>query len=255
MLIKFKKILKVLLPNFVLKIYTNSLLSIKRKKFSKMTTKEVFKEVYEKKLWSPEGEKKKFKFYSGTGSHHKDFSEKYVKEVSKFLMTFKNKPDVVDLGCGDFFIGSQLRKFCNKYVAIDIFDDLIDHNKKIYNDLNVEFKVSDITIDQLPSSEVCFIKDVLQHLSNDLIKKFLRLIDKKYKYLIITEHLPETTEFKANLDVPTSAFIRLDKNSGVVLTEEPFNLQIIRQFDLCNITSKTIKKFQGVRNTKVLQLK
>ena len=78
--------------------------------------------------------KKKFKFYSGTGSHHKDFSEKYIKEVSKFLMTFKNKPDVVDLGCGDFFIGSQLRKFCNKYVAIDIFDGLIDHNKKIYND-------------------------------------------------------------------------------------------------------------------------
>ena len=254
MLIKFKKILKVLLPNFVLKIYTNSLLSIKRKKFSKMTTKEVFKEVYEKKLWSPEGEKKKFKFYSGTGSHHKDFSEKYVKEVSKFLMTFKNKPDVVDLGCGDFFIGSQLRKFCNKYVAIDIFDGLIDHNKKIYNDLNVEFKVSDITIDQLPSSEICFIKDVLQHLSNDLIKKFIKLIDKKYKYLIITEHLPETKEFKANLDAPTSAFIRLDKNSGVVLTEEPFNLQIIKEFDLCNITSKTIKEFQGVRNTKVLQL-
>ena len=59
MLIKFKRILKVLLPNFVLKIYTNFLLNIKRNKFSKMTTKEVFKEIYEKKLWSPETEKKK----------------------------------------------------------------------------------------------------------------------------------------------------------------------------------------------------
>ena len=34
MLIKFKRILKVLLPNFVLKIYTNFLLNIKRNKFS-----------------------------------------------------------------------------------------------------------------------------------------------------------------------------------------------------------------------------
>jgi len=250
-----KKILKLVLPNFFLKIYKNLSLKIERNKFSKMTTKKVFKKIYEKKLWSPEVEKKKFKFYSGSGSNNKDFSEKYINEVSKFLITFENKPDVVDLGCGDFIIGSKLRKFCNKYVAIDIFDDLIDYNKKIYNDLNVEFKVRDITEDELPSGEICFVKDVLQHLSNDLIKKFIKLIDKKYKYLIITEHLPETKKFKANLDVPTSAFIRLDKNSGVVLTEDPFNLQILREFDLCNITPKTVKNFQGIINTKVLQLR
>jgi len=249
-----KGILKKVIPNFVLKIYSNFLTNVNRKKFLKMTTREVFKEIYQKKLWSPESEKKDFKFYSGAGTHHKDFSDKYIQEVSKFLTSFEKKPDVVDLGCGDFVIGSRLRKFCNKYVAIDIFDELIDHNKKKYKDLDVEFKVLDITIDQLPSSDICLVKDVLQHLSNNLIRKFIKLIDKKYKYLIITEHLPKK-EFKPNIDVPTSAFIRLDKNSGVVLTEDPFNLQTIRQYDLCNVTSKTINNFEGIVNTKVLQLK
>ena len=57
-----KKILKLVLPNFFLKIYKNLSLKIKRNKFSKMTTKEVFKEIYEKKLWSPEVEKKNLSF-------------------------------------------------------------------------------------------------------------------------------------------------------------------------------------------------
>ena len=47
-----------------------------------------------------------------------------------FLLSLPKKPDVVDLGCGDFVIGSKLRKFCNKYIAVDIVDELINFNKK-----------------------------------------------------------------------------------------------------------------------------
>jgi len=251
-----KKIIKILIPNFILKIYSNFTLNRNRNKFSKMSTKQVFKEIYEKQLWSSDQAKKKFKYYSGIGSHHKDFSDIYIKEVSEFLVSLKQKPNIVDLGCGDFEIGSRIRKLCNNYVGVDIFDDLINYNKIKFKHLNVDFRVLDITSDQLPEGDICFLRYVLQHLSNDLIKKFIKLIDKKYKYLIITEHLPDKS-FEANIDVPTSSFIRLDKNSGVVLTEDPFNLPIIKEFELCNITTETItiKNYDGVANTKVLQLR
>ena len=249
-----KKIIKILTPNFILKIYSNFILKIKKNKFSKMSTKQVFKEIYEKQLWSPDLEKKKFKYYSGSGSHHKDFSYIYVKKVSEFLASFKQKPNIVDLGCGDFEIGSQIRKFCNNYVGVDIVDDLIDYNKIKFKHLNVDFRTLDMTSDQLPEGDICFLRYVLQHLSNDLIKKLIKLINKKYKYLIITEHLPNDS-FVANIEMPTSAFIRLDKNSGVVLTKDPFYLPILKEFDLCNLTSENNKNFEGVANTKVLQLK
>ena len=54
----------MLTPNFILKIYSNFILKRNRNKFSKMSTKQVFKEIYEKQLWSPDLEKKKFKYYS-----------------------------------------------------------------------------------------------------------------------------------------------------------------------------------------------
>ena len=51
-------------------------------------------------------------------------------------MSFNNKQNVVDLGCGDFSIGSQIRKNCNDFIAIDIFDELIEANKKKFKDMS-----------------------------------------------------------------------------------------------------------------------
>ena len=98
---------------------------------------------------------------------------------------------MVDLGCGDFTIGSQLRKYCKKYVAVDVFDEIIINNKIKFSNLEVDFRVLDITSDELPDGDICFLRQVLQHLSNDNIKKFLSLMSGKYKYLILTEHIPE----------------------------------------------------------------
>ena len=50
-------------------------------------------------------------------------------------------------------------------------------------------------------------------------------------------------------------FIRLDKNSGIDLTKKPFNLDVVSEKILCDIKSNENYKFNGVMNTKVLQLK
>ncbi len=156
-----KKLIKKFLPNFILKYRERYILYNARKKFSNMDLKDVFKEIYLKKMWCPENEKFNFKFYSGSGSHYPEFVLKYLKETSSFLRSLNKKPHVVDLGCGDFVIGSQLREFCNQYIAVDIFDELIDFNKQKYRDLNVDFRVLDITRDELPKAALCALSPVI----------------------------------------------------------------------------------------------
>ena len=219
-----------------------------------MEIKDVFKEIYLNKLWDPDAEKSNFKFYSGPGSYYPEFVTKYIESTRIFLLSLPRKPDVVDLGCGDFVIGSQLRKLCNNYIAADIFDELINFNKKKYNDLNVDFRVLDITRDELPVAEVCFVRTVLQHLSNDSIKNFVKLIKNKYKYLILTEHYPATKNFIANIDKSNGPDIRLYDNSAVVLTAPPFNLKVVQDLDICETSSNSIEGFKGVLKTKLLQL-
>jgi len=170
-----KEFLKKIIPSKILNIYY----SIKiRKKFKSKKVKEIFKEIYFQQLWRPEDERKNFEYYSGIGSYDKELVNEYVDSVKNFLLTFKNKPDVVDLGCGDFNVGLKLRKYCRNYIASDIVNELIDHNKKKFKQYDVDFRVLDITKNDLPEAEICFLRQVLQHLSNNSILSFIRLLKK-----------------------------------------------------------------------------
>ena len=97
----------------------------------------------------------------------------FLLQVNVILKKFSSKPNVVDLGCGDFAVGSMLRKDCNNYIAVDILDKLINKNKKIYKNLNVDFRTLDFTKDNLPEGDICFVRQVLQHLSNTIIIKIV----------------------------------------------------------------------------------
>ena len=101
-----KKVIKFFLPKFIIKIRENFLINKKLKKFSEMEIKEIFSDIYLSKYWTPEIEKKDFKFYSGIGSHYNEFTNLYIEKIKDFIQTLPQKPNVVDLGCGDFKIGS-----------------------------------------------------------------------------------------------------------------------------------------------------
>tara|TARA_B100001123_G_C15337708_1_gene1033503 strand:+ start:3575 stop:4327 length:753 start_codon:yes stop_codon:yes gene_type:complete len=246
-----EKIIKKFIPNIFLKYRDKNNIKKIRAKFSKMEKNQIFKEIYLQKLWSPESIKSDYKFYSGIGSYLPELVDSYISEVGKFLLSLPKKPNVVDLGCGDFVIGSKLRQFCNNYIAVDIFDELINYNQEKYKDLNVDFRVLDITYDQLPPGDVCFVRQVLQHLSNESILNFLKIIENKYKYLVVTEHFPSSKNFVANLDKPNGPDVRLYDQSAVILTEPPFNLKVIKDINICETYSDSI---EGMIKTKLLQL-
>jgi hypothetical protein len=197
---------------------------INNEKYKRLSTQQVFTKIYEEAVWGrPTGEGQKY--FSGGGSHDSLVANSYIEALAHELGAFEEKPDMVDLGCGDFAIGARLRPLCARYVACDIVEPLIQFNRDRFKEMNVEFKVLDITKDDLPDADLVCIRQVFQHLSNEQIANALKKIVGKYKILIITEHLPLTDPFVPNLDKPTGPDVRKEFNSGIVLTSAPFHLQ------------------------------
>ena len=250
-----KNFIKFILPKFIFNILKLYYLRISEnyelKKFKELDSKKIFKKIYENKLWTPEEEKNNFKYYSGLGSHKDEYVKEYINKTKLFLDSLQNKPTVVELGCGDFEVSSNLINHTDNFLACDIYEDLINYNKKKYKDLKVDFQVLDMTKDELPVADICIVRCVLQHLSNDLISQFVNKIKNKFKYLLITEHYPSKKNFTPNIDIVTGPKIRLTKDSGVDLASNPFNLIFKNQVNICKIYSKLMS---GYLNTQLYKL-
>lgn len=208
-------------------------------------TKDVMEQVYAMKLWGSNGTP----FYSGVGSHHNELVTPYIETLKLFIKTYKTEPVVCDLGCGDFNIGKELVKHTKKYIAVDIVTNLIKYNKKKFEYTNLEFQCLNITTDNLPFGDCAILRQVLQHLSNSEIKQIVKKLY-KYKYLIVTEHLPEY-DFFPNQDIISGQGIRLKKDSGVDLLAPPFNLKVKSNKCLLRLKSKA---FEGVIVTHLYKL-
>lgn len=241
-----KKLLRYLLPSALFKHYH---LHKSLRAFWGLSTKEVFNKIYQEGAWGDSQDEGQ-RFFSGPGSHDVQVVSAYVDAVSRFLSEFQQKPTVVDLGCGDFNIGSKLRQFCEDYVACDIVEDLIDFNKRKFESLDVNFRVLDITSEPLPKGDVVFIRQVLQHLSNKQILRVIPKIQENFNFIVLTEHLPAEQNFKPNKDKPAGPNIRTEVDSGIVITQAPFNLSYVMQKELCRVHNQ-----DGVIVTTVYQLR
>jgi len=186
-------------------------------------TKDAMNQIYELNLWGGGN----LDFYSGTGSHDSEIVYPYLEVVITFLKSHNNKLTVCDLGCGDFNVGKELVPYAEKYMAIDIVENLIERNKKLYQGANLEFQCLDIAKDDLPVADCIILRQVLQHLSN---KEILSVVSKLkgYKYIVLTEHLP-LGDFIPNKDIISGQGIRLKQNSGVNVLKAPFNLKVKKE--------------------------
>jgi SAM-dependent methyltransferase len=192
-----------------------------------LSVKEAFTLIYSEQWWgrAPEGGDN---FFSGGGSHNPLIVDGYIAAVSNWISTLGGKPDVVDLGCGDFAVGAKLRHLCGNYTACDVVEPLIVRNREIYKDLNVDFRVVDLTADKFPEGRVAFLRQVLQHLPNSAIFAILPKLQEKYEYLVLTDQTRSLVELKENTDMPAGPGWR-----EVVLTVEPFNLRALETTVLC----------------------
>lgn len=204
------------------------------KRYENQSVEQIFTAIYSNRAWGAPADQTQ-PFYSGSGSHSEGIVTRYVEAVQGFLATLPARRDVVDLGCGDFNIGSRIRPYCGRYVACDVVRALVAHNREVYRELDVDFRELDMTAEELPAGEVVFIRQVLQHLSNSKIAAVLDKVRRTYRYLVLTEHLPAASGFTPNLDKPTGHQIRMMFGSGVVLTAAPFNLAPVVEQVLCEV--------------------
>ena len=194
------------------------------KRWENKSNQEIFEEIYRDKIWGKSPNSADV-FFSGGGSHGADVVSSYVKSVKKFLSSLKNKPVIVDIGCGDFNIGKNFLTMAKKYVGCDVVPSLIDFNKKTHRHKNLSFIHLDAVRDELPKGEVVIIRQVLQHLSNAQVQSVLKKIILNYDYLILTEHLPKKENFVANVDIPVGHLIRANVNSGLDIEKPPLNFK------------------------------
>lgn len=199
-------------------------------------TKAAMEQVYAMNLWGNNNTA----FFSGTGSHDPNVVNPYINAVTTFLRAFKIPLVVCDLGCGDFNIGKQLVQHAKKYVAIDIVQPLITHNKKLFKANNLEFKCLDIAVHNLPVGDCAILRQVLQHLSNTEIQSILKKLT-AFKYIIITEHLP-AGQFTPNANIISGQGTRLKKQSGLNVLVAPFNFKVKTKKQLLSVSLNSGKE-------------
>ena len=216
-----KSLIRKLIPHFLLECLRRFKRSKRQNKNRNKSIEEVFTDIYETNKWG--GSKKQF--CSGTGSTDLKVVSEYITMVTKkaYSEGFLGL-NFVDLGCGDFRIGQQLLPLCSSYIGIDIVKSLISSNQERYGNHKTIFKHLNIVDDELPDGDVCFVRQVLQHLSNKQIINVLKKL-KKYTWVFITEHYPTDNDaIKPNIDKVHGADIRLYENSAVYLLKPPFEL-------------------------------
>ena len=216
-----KSLVLKLIPQSLIERYNRlKLLRVQRKNRNK-TAEEVFSEIYEKNKWGGS----KDEFCSGSGSDDEQLVSAYISMISEkaSIEGFKGLT-FVDLGCGDFRVGKQLLPLCSSYIGVDIVKPLIHRNQEKFGNATTHFMYLEIVEDELPDGDVCFVRQVLQHLSNQQIISVLKKL-KKYKWVFITEHYPTDNDaIKPNIGMVHSADVRVYNNSGVYLSEPPFEL-------------------------------
>lgn len=204
---------------------------------SRQSPRAVFSRIYKQAQWGTVGGER---YSSGWGSHDPSVLGPYIAAVNSFLQaTFPELPDVVDLGCGDFNVGARIRPACRRYIACDVVPELIEHNRDRFAALDVDFRCIDMVSESWPEGQIVFIRQVLQHLSNDQIQRIIPKLA-SFDYVLITEHLPLCEGFTPNIDKGPGVGVRASRiePSAVVLTEPPFSLQPVSQRLICAVSTK-----------------
>jgi SAM-dependent methyltransferase len=141
-------------------------------------------------------------------------TREYRVYVEDFMKKHSVK-SVVDAGCGDWSFSSAMDWGDASYLGVDVASDVIAAVRNKHEKDRIKFQVGDIT-DELPAAELLISKDVLQHLSNELVHKFIRnnLRKGKYKWVILTND-----RGRENRDVASGGYRAID------LTAPPFELR------------------------------
>ena len=153
-----------------------------------MKISEYFDNVYKYQKWIDN--KYKDQPLSGNGSSIYNTTI-LINDLKKLIIKYNIK-SIVDCGCGSFNYLVPLLDFfesnIESYLGIDIVSSVINQNNNNYSNNKINFLNDDIcNTDKINNYDLIICKEVLMHLSTDLIIKFLKNV-KKYncKYILVS---------------------------------------------------------------------
>jgi glycosyltransferase involved in cell wall biosynthesis/SAM-dependent methyltransferase len=217
-----RHLIKAVTPAVLRDYRTRWLVSKSRQKSCAQPVAEVFCDVYRNRQRTSTDTDTEQDLSSGPGSAIA-YAQPYCDWVSSFVRDNKITR-VVDLGCGDFRIGRTLTASGDfDYLGVDIVPELIANYRARFGDSKVRFECLNIIDDDLPPGELCLIRQVFQHLSN---QEILFVLEKcsAYSYVLITEHVYIGEGSRPNVDKPHGPDTRVYDRSGVFLDKAPFDL-------------------------------
>ncbi|MDI5982432.1 class I SAM-dependent methyltransferase [Amycolatopsis magusensis] len=171
----------------------------------RMGNRERFTYIFQSNLWESDS-------VSGPGSEleqTRDLRTKLPESLARFGVR-----TLLDLPCGDFGWLSGVDLGVERYIGADIVPGLIDRNLERYGqDPAREFRVLDLTSDDLPRADAVLCRDCLVHLSYEDIRRAIANLRRSGSRYLLTTTFPETT---ANADISTGDWRPLN------LCREPF---------------------------------
>lgn len=148
---------------------------------------EVFSRIYAENTWG---------VGSGVGSLPESVVD-YVRVLTDFLRT-QNIRSIVDFGCGDWQFSKSIDWGERRYLGVDVVPSVIEANTAAYTRENIRFALM-TDVDALPSADLLICKDVLQHLPNADVKRYLRAFKRKHKFILITNGIDPPSN--TNVDI------------------------------------------------------
>jgi hypothetical protein len=145
----------------------------------------VFTGIYERSYWGS-NMKVAYRGSSGSGSDP-EYNRPYIEWLRDFIRD-RSIQTIVDLGCGDFRCGSLIYKGLPvAYIGLDVYRPLIESLQAEYPEFQFRHLDAFMEPDQIPSGDLCILKDVLQHWSNQDITVFLDSVirSRKFRWILI----------------------------------------------------------------------
>jgi hypothetical protein len=173
-----------------------------------VSRKEEFRRIYAGQHWGGG----KGEFFSGSGSRGPAVAH-YIPAITAQLRALHASLGrdlvVVDIGCGDYFVGRHLVEACPfiRYVGCDIVPELAENLQARFGSDRVRFESLDIVTNDPPEGDVCLVRQVFQHLSNrDVLAAVQRL--RAFEAVYLTETQPIMRHGLPNPDKPSNGHVR-----------------------------------------------
>lgn len=156
-----------------------------KKKQYKQSNESVFTQIYEEMKWSD------LDSVSGPGSDLVQTS--IIRREIPHLLRELGVKTLVDAPCGDFYWMKDLKLDVEKYIGIDIVDEIILKNRRKYSTDSREFITYDLVTETIPKADLILCRDCFSLLSNEDILQILKQFKKSgSRYLLTTTYTSRT---------------------------------------------------------------